>query len=502
MIFAISLFFASCDKSDDQKENVLEDNAHIIDILDVQHFDGSVVTMNASSLDFSPAPGDILLASPSDAIPTGLLSKVVSVENAGSELKLTVVPSTLPEAFRQLYIDYRSDNEYQSEAQLRGATLNVPFNEYSLAPSVTVQGNMQLNMPEVEIRYQLDEGDALPKMFRVLANVNTSGSEISVKAQNSVQVPEKTLHTFQLPLINVPVVVAGVPLVIPFRQSLDVNTLPAAIGGKMKLSVRPTMAAHLGLQYKNGNWENLSGLGLKGTAEKPLQADFESEMQASLTFFTPVYRIGPAIAPSLYAFFKVPNTLEAKIQTETPNYLVKYNLGVEAGVHFDFWLGLSGERSLSVPVFSKVLTEGNFGNIIIDLSEAAAADNQASFTIEDITLTASINWEKPAGWNDCTDIDPTARLSFTPFGGLAPTNVIIADLSELDGIRKIRVVYFNNSGDNTTFVCCADGTTIAEAHGGNGGDEDITLDVNGAHVDRFVISSLEAIIRRVEIIFE
>lgn len=350
------------DKETKNRENILSDKSHIVDTAAISSVTSSALVLNKLKLNFEPAVGDIILASPSIGNPKGVIAKIVSLTTNGNNLNCNIQSSNLNEAFRQLYIDHKYIKDYSANAQLRGSFLGIPFPQnYQLTAGFTVNGDLKLNIPDVEIIYSKKDGTILPDTVQIVANINTFGSTIDMKANGSLTVPEKTLTTFNnLPIIEVIVPVGGIPLIIPFRQYVDINTLPLSINGKMKFTINPEISATLGFSYIKGSWTNLSNYSIGASAQKPIKTDFDANIQANITFFNPVYNIAPLWASNLSAFFKVPNEIEGKIQTQSPNYSLKYKLGIDIGVRYDFWLGISGVKSFNIPVYSTTIEEGNF----------------------------------------------------------------------------------------------------------------------------------------------
>ncbi len=404
IIINVLVLSISCKKDQEQSasqpdsENILNEKAHIVDTSAVMSVTLSSLTLNKTKLTFTPSIGDIILSSPSKSHPTGVFSKIVSLSTSGNTINCSTQTSNLNEAFKQLFVDYTYADTYEKSAQLRpnnidsgvpvpkGSLLKLPFpSNYSLTAGFTVKGILQLNIPTVQIKYAKRKGNLFPDTVLILANANTSGSSLELKANANLNVPEKTLYTFHLPTIRVPVIVAGVPLIIPFSQSVEVNTLPLNISGKMKFKIYPEISVSLGISYINGEWKNLCSANQNASAEKPIKEDFAANVTANITFFNPTYKIGPLLAENLYGFFKVPNELEGKIQTITPNYSLSYKLIIEAGIHYNFWTGLSGEKSFTIPVYSTTLKEGNFcykigdtafGGIIFYIDSTTSCPNQ------------------------------------------------------------------------------------------------------------------------------
>jgi len=372
LLLCVVLFLVAtgCKKHDVKNEknlsNILSSNAHVIDTLAVLNCTTTSLTLDGNEINFIPSVGDIILASPSADNHTGVFSKIQTISRNGSVYTCSTEPTNLNEAFRQLYIDYRYVTDYSQNAQLRLSNdIHFP-QDFQLAPGVTVNGVFRYNIEDVHIIYHKPENALLPDTVLIQASINTDGSDLVIQTSSLLSLPEKTLYTFYLPVISVPIVVGGIPLFIPFQQRVEVNTLPISVSGKMKFRVHPELSAALKIGFIDGNWVESSTYNVRASAQKPVKSDFDGYMEANFTLLAPTYKINPLFVPTLDAYLKLSNQFNAKIQTQRPNYSLKYNLELEAGIHYDFWTGVHGQKSFSVPVYSAILKEGNFGYNIGD----------------------------------------------------------------------------------------------------------------------------------------
>lgn len=523
--FFILIIISGCKKSNDvgqlkpSRENILNDKAHIVDASAISSVTLSSLMLNKSKLTFQPSVGDIILASPSISNPKGVIAKIISLTTSGNTVNCTIQSSNLNEAFRQLYIDYKYNKDYK--ARVSGSVLGIPLPQ-ELTAGFSVKGMLQLNIPDVEIKYSKKEGNTLPDTVLILANVNTKGSGLEMKASGKLNVPEKTLYTFNnLPIIEVPIIVGGVPLIIPFWQYVNINTLPLNISGKMKFTIIPEFSASLGISYINGDWKDLSSYNIGASGQKLIKTDFDASLTADVIFFNPEYRIGPFWDPTLYTFFKVPNQLVGKIQTQTPNYSLIYKLGIESGIHYDFWFG-KGEKSFSIPVYSTTLQEGNWESskksvkIDFDIIPKSRPD---SLIIQGITIKAlnplTPYLVAPSPSIGCSNLK-NSYFIINDFGidgelknvhGLshAPAGIFTVDLSKFNKVDSITIIGSNSAGfGRTAFFSVCDSTskhilTINQPE--IKGDFTRTIKI-GRKANRFIHYSLLGYIYSMEIFYE
>lgn len=408
LIFSIFLIFQGCKKSGDNKsttrENILKDNAHIIDTSSIMNCSKNSLTLKNNNLSFTPLIGSIILASPCINNPTGVFAKISSIQKNGDNYICGIEPTSLNEAFDQLYIDFSYQADYVKNAQLKsGIVTKIPFpTNFQIAPGYYLNGSFNFNIPAVEIKYCKKKGSTLPDTVLIFSNVNTNGSTLSLEGSGSLTISEKRIYTYdKLPVILVPVPIGAVVWVIPFWQDIAINTLPLTVNGRLKFNFHPEFSASLGLSYINGSFDNLSGCNASITMDNPIKTDFDDNTTGSLTFLTPTYNIGPLYfldlndttkpideLSNLHGFFKIPNSLTGVIHThQTPNYSINYQLDIAAGIHYNFWIGGNGEWSKSLTLYNTIIKQGNFdegysigdtafGGIIFYLDPASSYPNQ------------------------------------------------------------------------------------------------------------------------------
>ena len=511
----ITFFAFSCKKSQNNaganKENILSTNTHIVDTLALSAVTANSLVIITTSTNYRPAIGDIILASPSIADSLGVLVKVLSISVNGNLTTCTTQPSNLNEAFRQLYIDYSSSATSLQNAMFRttdtgkgkGTEIKTDFDHNTtFAAGLEINGALQINLPETQIKYVKTDGNVLPDTVLLAASLNTNGSSLGITGTGSITVPEKTLHTFLLPVILVPVVVGPAVVIIPFVQKIELNILPLNVTGKMNYTVYPSISATLGESYENGVWNNLSKFTNSTTADPLLKTDFDASLTASLTVFNPRYVISPMGLDDFNVYFDVPNDLELKIQTPLPNYLLNYNLNVEAGINAKFWLGIELSKSIKATVLTDTLLVGNFLPVTIDFSALSITGSSHQFTFDGVTFIASKNSSLP-GWNNCVNIDSIATF-LNVSGGISVTtgsaNEVIANLSQFGPIDSISVKCGDNSVGFTTLSACDSNGTIASATSSFAtAGQDLKINIGKKKVKRFAFVSSEAILFSISI---
>jgi hypothetical protein len=366
-------FLVSCKKSKsnneqqtENRDNILNENCHVIDTIAIKDLTFSSITLDKSSLGYNPIIGDILIASPSTRDTLGVLIKITSIITNGNELICGTEPSNLNDAFKQLFIDEIHSDSYSGSSQHKptgtGSHFVISFdNTVNIAAGFKMSGNLNLNFPELRLKYTKIAGDILPDTILVAQDFNTDGSNLEFKA-NALQVDTKVIDSFvNLPVIDVVVPIGGVPLIIPFYQKVKLNILPLTISGKMKFTVHPKISATLGASFINGDWKNLSTYAVNSNADSLNEEDFDAEMEASLTIFNPEYALNPYGSDAFGIYFKVPYKFQAKIQKTSPNYSLKYSLEVEASIKVNFWTGLlESEIVAHATLIEKIIMEGNW----------------------------------------------------------------------------------------------------------------------------------------------
>jgi len=353
--------------------NVLSKNTSIVDTLAISSVTENSITVLKNKTSLRPKTGDILLAAPSLSYPYGFLRKVLSITENSSQITYITEQSNLNDAFSQLYIntiftDTFSSSYLAGRAQA-GPKLSIKFQDNTaLGNGIKLNGELVFNFPTVTMEYIKKVGSLSPEKVLIQADFTIEGStfEITNDENSAIQVGEKIITDFELPILRVPVPVptpVGVIIIpIPFSQNLVVKTLPLSISGKAKWKILPGITASLGAKYENSTWSNLSTYKIEAKGLPLTRSDFFQgfSLSANVKFITPEYDITPYKIDALKAFFSIPNTLDLSIKPFTsPNYSLKYSLDVKGGVKQEFYTGAKGEFSISGNVITEKILEGN-----------------------------------------------------------------------------------------------------------------------------------------------
>lgn len=364
--FAILFCLFGCESNEQNEnlENILNANSHIIDTIAIKNSSTNLLSIFKDKVNFKPAIGDILLASPSQRDSLGVLVKVTSVSITGDSYDCTTEASNLNSAFKQLFIDGQFSPSYNNSVSNRssdaGSSLGIHFNHnQTISAGLDIDGDLNLNFPATRIRYIKKEGSILPEEVLVAQDFNTEGSFLKLTG-DILQSNEFSLHRFDLPIIYVPVAIGPTVVLIPFTQKVDLKVLPASISGTMTYKVFPVISATVGISYKDGAWQNLSTYSINAYSDPLNESDFSNEMTASITAFNPTYEISPMGLERFKLSASLPNSFDLTIKQTTPNYSLKYKLGIDVGLNVEFWTGIDVEYGLNLPLFTQTITEGNF----------------------------------------------------------------------------------------------------------------------------------------------
>jgi hypothetical protein len=358
--------------------NVLNTNSHVVDATAVTGITDNSLTISKNNT-LKPKIGDILISNPTATNPDGFLRKVISISETNSQYVCSTEPSNLNDAFEQLNIDttyVNGDNSTQTLGAAKLKTLSSPSkytinlkSNSSIAPSITLKGSLVFNVSSVQIKYTRKKGSLAPEMVLIKADFTTDGSNLEVtKSDNStVELGEKILTTFDLPVLRLPVPVptpVGVIIIqVPFSEKLTIQTLPVKISSKVKFTIRPVITASLGTKFENSNWTNLSTFTGSAGADALIKSNFTPDfsLNASLTLFTLQYSITPYAIDALKTYISIPNTVDLAVQPYTnPNYSLKYKLNITGGVKQEFYTGVKSDFSITNNLVTQTISEGNW----------------------------------------------------------------------------------------------------------------------------------------------
>src|SRR5581483_909423 len=256
-------------------------NTKVVPNSDIQTFiisnDGTTLTFSVSS-SFAQGirVGDILVAGPTAALPTGLLVRVLSITRVGDQLILTVQPATLQEAFADLRFDIEQPltpdtltltsaqpgiNVFAVSPARRDAVagselppnacdgspvtlvqmLDVPLAGDPSNPDVRLNGELEL-CPILQFHYGLlarfvSVAVGLGEHTRI-AVTGKLGTELSLK---------KDLATFKGPPI--PVGTTGVTITPVIRPFVKID---GAVSASFSVAVNQNASGTVGLSYVAG----------------------------------------------------------------------------------------------------------------------------------------------------------------------------------------------------------------------------------------------------------
>ena len=367
-LFLLLIVTDSCKKKSNvtPTNNILNDNAQILDTNSISVVTDSTFTISKSA-STSLQVGQIILAAPTIANPYGMLRKIISITNVGSNVVCVTEQSNLNDAFKQLNLDTTfviSDVQSANYRKTSGA-LTINFdNNSSIINGVVLNGAITINIPSVQIQYKKSLGSSEPSSVIVEASINTNGSSLEIiKSASTTPVTiadEIALSTFNLTPLTIVVPILGVPFPIVFTQKIIINTLPITISGMAKWTITPVITATLGCKYEGGSWQNLCSFSNNAASQPLLQSDFSAGVSANFTFFNPRYEIAPYGLDILQGFFEVPNSINFTVSTSSPNYSLNYTLDVTGGIQTQFWDGNPNTYSITGTVINKTLLQGNW----------------------------------------------------------------------------------------------------------------------------------------------
>jgi len=372
-LLSITIIIFSCKKNENQlpvvnKENLLNNNAHIIDTLSILNITPTSIALSKTNSTYRPILGDIIIAIPFSGRNFGILSKVTSVTESNNQFTCNIVQSNLNEAFKQLNINFNYVDTFSSGQIFgpTGSTLSVSFNaNNTIANGIGLDGRITFKLPSTRFEFIKRSGTLKPDKVLIQTDFGIDESTLEIKNTSTSAInviSEKTLITFDLPTIMILIPVGPIVIPIPITQQLIIKILPISITGKAKWTVIPKITATLGVKYENSTWSNLNTYLIDASASSLYQGDFDPTLSlvATATIIKPVYEIKPYGLEVLKGFFEVPNDLELNIQNLSPNYSLKYKLDVTGGIKQSFWTGDEQEYSLTGHLIEKTILEGNW----------------------------------------------------------------------------------------------------------------------------------------------
>jgi hypothetical protein len=354
----------------DTTSNLLRSNALVIDTTAIAQVTETQVTLAAAQLPTKPAIGSILLARPSAINPYGFIRKVTQVSESAGQLVCLTEPCGLNEAFEQLSFDINYQDSFSVAYGRTGSSISYTISNKEILDGLALNGVIKVNVSKVTINYKKKQGSLKPEHVLLKADINTEGSGLEITNTRSTAIQllkADTLKTILLPTIAVTIPIITPVAVIPFplvlTQKVHLTVLPLTASGKLKLRVSPVVNVTVGAQYQDGQWTNISNSSIAPlNGSNFCKKDFfiNGSLDASLTLFKPIYEIAPYNNTLLKGFFEIPATLSFKAQTNSPNYSLKFGLGIEGGIEQKFWEGASQRLSLSVNIIEKEIARGDW----------------------------------------------------------------------------------------------------------------------------------------------
>lgn len=396
VLIILSAFQEGCKKEDIKKitgPNTLNDNAYVIDTLALKEVTNLSLTILKNNTTLRPKVGDILLGAPSTIGPYGFLRKVISVTETGTEIICVTEQSSLNKAFKELHIKATFNDSITSIKSGRVADLGESELEYKLIDNTSMfvglklNGSIKMKFSNIVFEYDKEPGISLPDYILLKTDLSTSGSFLEISASGTAPVifQEKTYVEFNLPdfyfYIPITTPLGIIPLPIRCVQKVKLNGGPLSVSGKAKWKISPDVNVTLGFKYENNDFSILDPFTLNATSTPLVKTDFDidNSMNASYTLINPVYEFTPYGADLLTAFCEAPSSISYTQQLSEPNYSLKYNFNMEAGIKQKLFTDLSESLSLSVPIKEITLLEGNWDephSIIVSGSGQQAQPNQ------------------------------------------------------------------------------------------------------------------------------
>jgi len=294
--------------------------------------DHSTVTLPASSTTAqSLAPGDVLAVGITPSTPNGLLRKVVSVSQSGSQIVATTAQATLADAFPQL--DFKSNTVLDAQtlkpagALPRGVTLRrawrnvvVPRQAGSSVTctsdtavlvemlnatiledsngSITTSGELDI-CPSLE--FDLNYSVFPPSLNSLTATATITG-DLHVNVQGEYQASfDKQVTLITLESDPIPVDVFGVPLVLTPSIAIFVGASGEA-NGSFSMGATQTASFTGGMSYLNSQVSPVE-IWSKSFSQDPtsLDATLSGKIYAGTTFALSIDDIlSPQLSPDAY----------------------------------------------------------------------------------------------------------------------------------------------------------------------------------------------------------
>ena len=249
--------------------------------------DGSTLTMSAqSAVAASLAPGDVLAAAPTSAVPHGLLRKIVSVAQAAGQVTATTTQAALTDAIQQANLQFSTNllpqNVTSATALLPGVEVRVgtrptgartsqagPLSAVLPMDTSDICANGQVvltEMKQVEIASGLDVSGEIELCgnFTIQGSINWLGlqlnsltaaatlaehTDLSMTGQSAAFSGTQTIATIEFSDIVIPV--GEIPLDFAPEIAIKIGASGAA-GASFSVGVSQNTSVTRGFSYANG----------------------------------------------------------------------------------------------------------------------------------------------------------------------------------------------------------------------------------------------------------
>ena len=269
------------------------------------------------------APGEIMMAAPSDAAPDGFLRRVTAVNTSGGQVIVQTQAATLEDAIQQgeVYVSQRLSPTNSQALQIAPGVTLMPAsvvspdgsfyvkikdvvvydddgNPATTNDQVLANGSIEFE-PMVDFRLRIQNGEIRELYFAAIAQ-ETANLEFEMKLEKSLIRQEYRLGN-PIQLTRIVVMVGPVPIVI-----IPVLTFQVGIDGSMHVGivtrVEQVLTATAGARWADGTWAPVSELTNRFTFTPPtLHAGVDFKGYASTRLQVLLYGVaGPYVSVGPY----------------------------------------------------------------------------------------------------------------------------------------------------------------------------------------------------------
>lgn len=472
--------------NEDVNANLLNKNAYIVDTVAIasQLNNNNTISLMSSVKEY--VVGDIILAPPCKKAPYGFLRKITSRTINAGIISYQTEQASLNEAFEQLNIDATFDGTFditkKGRQNLLGeGSLTYNFlNNSTIFPGIKINGSARANISNIKFKYQKKKDSLLPSYVLIKVDMNSTGSEIDVSTEGSgagIKKPEITYADFLLPdfYLRIPIPTPVGIILFPIRcvQKFSLNGGPLTINGKAKWNILPSVNGVLGMEYNNGNWKNLSTFSIDPKAIPLIRGDFNPDlsMNASFILVNPKYEFSPYGADVIKFYAEAPAEITYTGQLQKPQYSLKFNLSVKAGLTSKFWINKEPESPVSIQISEKTLLEGDWPAPIpfsISIFSGNNQENDVNKTLNNPLIVlvrddkglplsgVSVAWNVTSGGGKLANItsvtNSAGQASNSWTIGVTGTQTVVATVKKSDGSNITNSPITFNAVLVTTFI--------------------------------------------------